>query len=104
MLYNTKKIHKNDVSQCKDKTYRQCRMLYSIQEQQVLCKSLESVRRGLSCKRLDYSRLNERYHRFNLSDIVHNGIYIVFKAIFHINYSFVAKHRFIYNIIGEETM
>ena len=81
-----------------------CRMLYSIQEQQVLCKSLESVRRGLSCKRLDYSRLNERYHRFNLSDIVHNGIYIVFKAIFHINYSFVAKHRFIYNIIGEETM
>ena len=67
-------------------------------------KSLESVRRGLSRKRLDYRGLNKRYHRFNLRDIVHNGIYIVFKAIFHINYSFVAKYSFIHNIIGEETM
>nr|DAI04717.1 MAG TPA: hypothetical protein [Caudoviricetes sp.] len=35
-------------------------MLYSIQEQQALCKSLEPVRRGLSRKRLDYSRLEDR--------------------------------------------
>ena len=59
-FYSTKKIHKNGVSRCKDKTYRQCRMLYSFQEQQALCKSLESVRRGFSRKRLDYSRLEDR--------------------------------------------